>query len=155
MSDRVDKVFDISLIIKGLWGFVEMFSGWFLGFADIAWLNDIVWKYTASEIVEDPGDKVANLLLNTAHGLSFSSQEFIAGYLFWHGAIKIILASAVYKKIHWSYPVMMVFLLLFIAYQVYRFYLTAELYLLAGIFFDSFLVVLVGFEYKKLSKLKM
>lgn len=78
-----------------------------------------------------------------------SASLFGAVYLLLHGLVKIVLVWAVLKDQLWAYPWMVVFLLVFIAYQSYLLVLgfTVGMALLTA--FDIFIVWLTLHEYRE------
>jgi uncharacterized membrane protein len=70
-------------------------------------------------------------------------------YLLSHGIIKIILVVALLQQRLWAYPWLIVFLSIFIVYQIYRLVLHLSLGLLALTLFDIFIVALTVLEYRK------
>ena len=88
----------------------------------IIWLSVL----TQGELSEDPHDFVARYLLHTANGLTGSAVLFGAVYLLLHGAVKVVLVIALLLNKLWAYPCMIVVLLIFIGYQLYRIALHPE-----------------------------
>ena len=88
-------------------------------------------------------------LLHTASHLTTSTTLFGAIYLLSHGATKIVLVVLVLREKLWAYPWLIVLLLAFIAYQLYR--ITAVHFsvgLTALTVFDAVLVWLTWREYQ-------
>jgi len=147
--DLLDQTFEIGIILKGLDGVLEMIGGLLLLVVSPATIDRVVTSLTQHELSEDPRDLVATHLLKTAHGLTGSAVLFGAVYLLAHGVVKIILVAALLKDELWAYPWMIVFLGIFIVYQVYRlsFKLSVGLTLLTV--FDAFIAWLTYREYRK------
>ena len=74
---------------------------------------------------------------------------FGAIYLLVHGAVKIVLVIALLLNKLWAYPSMIIVLLIFIGYQLYRIALqpSAALALLSA--FDVLIVTLTWLEYRR------
>ena len=147
--DLLDQTFEVGIILKGLDGVLEMIGGLLLLVVSPATIDRVVTSLTQHELSEDPRDLVATHLLKTAHGLTGSAVLFGAVYLLAHGVVKIILVAALLKDELWAYPWMIVFLGIFIVYQVYRlsFKLSVGLTLLTV--FDAFIAWLTYREYRK------
>jgi len=145
----LDRTFEIGIILKGLDGVIECIGGALLLFVSPDTINAIVEAWTREELSQDPHDLVANYLLNTAHGLTGSGLLFGALYLLSHGLVKIILVVAVLKNKLWAYPWLIVFLLVFIVYQVYRIGLDHSLGLVGLTIFDAFIAWLTYLEWQK------
>jgi uncharacterized membrane protein len=84
-----------------------------------------------------------------AQSFTVSTSLFLALYLLSHGIIKIILVVALLQQKLWAYPWLIVFLSIFIVYQIYRLVLSMSLGLLALTLFDIFIVGLTVIEYRK------
>jgi uncharacterized membrane protein len=74
---------------------------------------------------------------------------FGAAYLLSHGLVKIVLVAALLRNKLWAYPWMIVFLIAFIAYQVYRMTFAPSIGLVALTIFDAFVAWLTYREYRK------
>ena len=74
---------------------------------------------------------------------------FGAVYLLSHGAVKVVLVAALLKNELWAYPWMIVFLGVFIVYQVYRLSLKPSVGLTALTVFDAVIAGLTYREYRK------
>ena len=83
-------------------------------------IHHLVAALTQGELSEDPNDVIARYLLHTADGLTGSAVLFGAVYLLLHGAVKVVLVIALLLNKLWAYPCMIVVLLIFIGYQLYR-----------------------------------
>jgi uncharacterized membrane protein len=146
----VHLFFEISVIVKGIDGILEIVGGVLLFFFSPAQLHRLVRVLTQHELVEDPHDLVANYLLNATRHLTSDVELFIALYLLWHGAVKAGLVTALLLKKRWAYPVAIVDFLLFLIYQIYRYLQTYQvgLLLLSGL--DIIVIVLTWLEYRRL-----
>ena len=145
----LDRVFDVSITLKGLDGVLEVIGGLLLLFLTPHRLNAIVAFLTQHELSEDPKDFLATHLLSYAHSYTASTALFLALYLLSHGIIKIILVVALLQQRLWAYPWAIVFLSVFIVYQIYRLALHLSPGLLALTLFDIFIVGLTVLEYRK------
>ena len=145
----LDRVFDVSITLKGLDGVLEVIGGLLLLFLTPHRLNAIVVFLTQHELSQDPTDFLATHLLSYAQRYTASTALFLAVYLLSHGIIKIIIVVALLQQRLWSYPLAIVFLSLFIVYQIYRLALHMSLGLLALMLFDIFIVGLTVLEYRK------
>ncbi len=149
LSPALDKTFKIGLVLKGLDGILEVAGGILLLFLSPHAIEHIVRMLTAHELSEDPHDLIARYLLHTASHLTTSTTLFGAIYLLSHGAAKIVLVALVLRDKLWAYPWLIVLLLAFIVYQLYR--ITAVHFsvgLAALTVFDAALVWLTWREYQ-------
>jgi|SRR5215510_10590504 len=149
-KDLLDRTFEVAIILKGLDGVLEVVGGLLLLLVTPATINRIAAALTEHELSQDPHDFLATHLLNTAHGLTRSSVLFGSLYLLSHGVVKIVLVVSLLRNKLWAYPWMIAFLLLFIAYQIYRIVLVPPSLGLALLtIFDLFVVWLTYREYQK------
>lgn len=144
----LDRTFQISLLLKGLDGILELIGGVLLLVVSPSRLDSLIRFLTQHELSEDPNDLIANTLRHYTSTLSVSASLFGAVYLLLHGLVKIVLVWAVLKDKLWAYPWMVAFLLVFIAYQSYQLVVgfTVGMALLTA--FDIFIVLLILHEYR-------
>lgn len=149
-KDLLDRTFEVAISLKGLDGVLEVIGGLILLLVTPATINRIVAALTQHELSQDPHDFLAMHLLNSAQGLTKGSVLFASIYLLSHGVVKIVLVVALLRNQLWAYPWMIVFLFLFIVYQIYRIVLVPPSPgLVALTLFDLFVVWLTYREYQK------
>ncbi len=142
--------FDASIIAKGIDGVLEIVGGVLLFLIAPAQLSHIARVLTQHELSEDPHDLVAAYFLHSITGLSGSAKVFGAVYLLWHGVAKVGLVTALLLRRRWAYPAAIAAFLLFIAYQLYRYFHTHAPELLALSALDIVVIALTWLEYKQL-----
>lgn len=143
----IHLAFRISLWIKGLLASTEIVGGIVALFVTQQFLVGVANVITQGELAEDPHDLVANYLLQSVRGLSFSTQHFAAFYLMSHGVIKLWLIAGLLRERLWYYPTALLVLALFVLYQLYRFSATHSLWLLAITAVDLVIIGLTWHEY--------
>ncbi len=148
-GDLLDDAFFVGIVLKGLDGVLEVLGGLILLLVSPAAINSLTQFLTQHELSEDPHDFLATHLLHAAGGLTGGSVRFGAAYLLSHGAVKIVLVAALLRNQLWAYPWMIVFLLAFIVYQVYRMILGPSLGLAGLTVFDAVVAWLTYREYQK------
>lgn len=147
MDTRFDKVFKVSIILKGLDSLLEVVGGIFLLIVKPStlhsWANQIVktsfFKQHAS---------LSGYITHSVHNIALATL-FGAIYLLVHGAIKLGLVIAILYNKLWAYPVFLVVLLIFIISQVILLmrHLSVGLSLLTV--FDVFVTVMTWLEWQK------
>jgi uncharacterized membrane protein len=143
-------LFRVSIAIKGIDGILEFISGISLMFIKSDFLSNIVQLLFQHELVQDPTDLVANLLIKSTQHLSTGTISFAAFYLIIHGLIKIgIVTSLLFRKL-WAYPLGGVVLFIFVVYQVLRVLKTHSLILIFLTAIDILIIALLRSEYKRL-----
>lgn len=144
---NIHRIFDLSIIVKGVDGLLEIVGGILFLFITPQSLNGIVAFLFAHELSEDPHDWLAVSLNQTVLHLTSNTKLFVSIYLIFHGFVKIFLVAGLLRKKMWSYPTAIGFLSLFILYQIYRFFNSHSIELLLLTLFDIFIVWLISREY--------
>jgi len=154
MKAKIEKevylIFFYSIVLKGLNAIGEIVGGIVALIISQEFIIKIALFLTQSELSDDPNDKFANYLIHSAQQFSVSSKHFIALYLLSHGIIKLGLVVGLLKNKVWAYPISILMFSLFILYQLYRFYFTHSLWLIALTIFDLIVIWLVWHEYQRL-----
>ncbi|MCU1505399.1 MAG: hypothetical protein JWP05_368 [Microbacteriaceae bacterium] len=145
----LDRIFRISLVLKGLDGLLELVGGVLLLFVSPHQINAVVQFLTQHELSEDPHDFVATHLLSATSNLTTASTLFGAVYLLLHGLVKVLLVVAVLRDKIWAFPWMIGFLIVFIGYQIYQISVAFSIGLILLTVFDAFIVWLTVIEYRK------
>jgi uncharacterized membrane protein len=147
--DVLDTTFDITLLLKGADGMLELIGGILLLVIAPATIDRFARSLTQHELAEDPHDFFARHLLHLTGNLH-KTQTFGALYLLTHGIVKIIIVVGLLRREHWAYPVAFAFLGGFVVYQLYRmtYDLTFGLVLLTA--FDVFIIWLTWREYRRM-----
>jgi uncharacterized membrane protein len=148
-KDLLDRTFEVSIILKGLDGVLEVVGGLLLLLISPATINRLATTLTQHELSEDPHDIVATHVLRAAHGLTHSATVYGGLYLLSHGVVKIVLVTALLRNKLWAYPWLIGFLGIFVIYQLYRIALAPSVGLIALTVFDLFVMWLTWREYQK------
>jgi uncharacterized membrane protein len=148
------RSFEISVLLKGIDGVLEIIGGFLLIFMSQGTLSKILFFLTQHELSEDPKDLIANYLIQLVQNLSIDTKLFAAFYLFSHGIIKIFLVIELLRNRLWAYPVSIVFLVIFILYQLYRLSNNYSSGLILLTLFDIFVIFLIGHEYKHVERFR-
>ena len=144
--------FELAILLKGIGALLEITGGILLVFISPARLDRFVRFLTQSELAEDPKDVIAHFILHLSSSFSVGAQHFGIYYLLSHGAVKVVLVWLLWKKKIWAYPLAIVFLLLFIIYQIYRYSYSHSIWLIALSVFDGIMIYLTWMEYKRIRK---
>ena len=151
-TDRLGRLFEVTIIVKGLAGVVELIGGVLLLLVSPSMIDHWVVALTRAELSEDPGDFVARHLLQTADGLTGHAVLFGAAYLLAHGAVKVVLVVAILLDKQWAYPWMLVVLVVFVVYQLYRIALSPSAGMIALTVFDLLIIALTWHEWRQRQK---
>lgn len=144
------KSFEVGVIIKGFDGLLEVIGGVLIFFIKPSTIYNLFNFVFYHELVEDPNDLIVNHILKAVSHFTHGTVLFSSIYLLSHGLIKIVLAWALLKQKLWSYPVSIVFLLIFIIYQIYRYTYTHSIMLILLTIFDIVIIWLTVKEYSNI-----
>jgi uncharacterized membrane protein len=136
------------IIAKGIDGFLEIIGGALLLLLRPQTIGTLVFLLTEHELSTDPRDIIANYLLRSAGHLSETAKLFGSLYLLSHGIIKILLVISLLNRKLWAYPAAIIFFILFIIYQLYRYSFSHSPWMIFLSVFDAAIVVLTWAEYK-------
>lgn len=142
--------FEIAIFLKGVHAALEIVGGVLLYLVKPDTLNRWIRLLTQNELAEDPHDFIANLMRRMGQHYSVSAQHFGVFYLLTHGLVKVVLVILLWRGKLFAYPLMVVILLLFIAYQIFRYTSTHSSFLLFLSAFDAVFVWLTLAEYRRL-----
>lgn len=143
------RAFRAGVILKGVDGVLELLGGGALLLTAQPSIRHAVSWLTQAELVEDPGDFVANHLVQLVHHLSIGTQHFAGIYLIAHGAIKVGMVAGLLRESRWSFPLALVLLTAFIGYQCYRLTQTASIPLALLTVIDVLVVLLIAREWQE------
>lgn len=141
------RAFQFGVILKGFDGILELSGGVALLFTSQPVIRRLVGFLTHEELIEDPHDFFANLLVHLSQQLSVQTEHFAGIYLLGHGVIKTGLAIGLLRGVSWSYPAALLFLMAFIFYQLYRISHTHSITLSLLTAFDLVIVGLIWREW--------
>jgi uncharacterized membrane protein len=151
---RIHQIFVASVILKGIDAAVETLSGLAMALVSQTQIVAIARWLTRHELIEDPHDFIANMLLHGAEALSLNAKAFYAYYMASHGAIKLVMVAGLLANRLWAYPFGLVVMVLFIAYQAYEYAQTHAIAMLALTAFDLIVLWLIWHEYKLVRQMR-
>jgi uncharacterized membrane protein len=151
-SELLHESFLVTLVLKGGLSALEVLGGVLLLFVPPTMINHLVRVLTQHELSEDPNDFLFRHLVLWSQHFSVSSQIFAAVYLLSHGLVKLFIVASLWKRKLWAYPAGIVFFLVFIVYQVYRYQHTHSIGLIVLTVFDIILIYLTWVEYRRVQK---
>jgi len=148
-TSRLDKVFEVGILLKGLDGLLEIAGGILLFLIKPEYLNQLATTLTQHELSEDPRDFLATHILHSTQNLAAGSLVFAALYLLSHGISKIILIWEILHDRFWAYLGLIYLTIGFMIYQTYRFTYSHSISLVLLTLFDGVIVYLTVLEYRK------
>ena len=113
-------------------------------------IEHVIKGFLSKELMEDPGD-----LLSRALGFFFTRHPvkvnyFLTIYLGFWGVVDIVLSMCILRRQMWAYPLSLVLIALFVAYELYRISYTHSSILFVFILIDLFVFWLIYREYRQL-----
>lgn len=138
----LDETYRVGLVIKGLDGLLETVAGVLLIAISASTLDRWAHQLFHHELLEDPNDFAARHVLQVTAGLR-TTRTFGAVYLISHGVAKLVMVAGLWTRRRWAYPFALVFLLAFVAYQIYRMTFDPSVGLALLTVFDVFIIWLV------------
>jgi uncharacterized membrane protein len=149
----IDKVFEGGIIIKGVTGALEFLGGALLFFVSPQQMHQFIVVITQRERLEDPNDKVANLLLQTTAHLASGGRAFAIAYLWIHAVIKLVAVVGILRNQLWAYPFSLITLGLLMLYQTYSIvFVKVSIGMIALTVFDVFVLWLIWRERGKVRR---
>ena len=145
----IDKIFDVGVLLKALFGFFEILGGILITVSGGRIINNFLIDMAMDEIARDPNDFLATHFINWSVGIYSDARFFAIFYLLIHGAINIFLAAALLRNKIWAYPWAVAGFGAFIFYQLYKYIHTHSSLILFLTIFDIFIVLVIYLEYKR------
>lgn len=140
--------FLISMIGKGLFGSGQILGGLALALTPSGTLNGIVVRLARLELIEDPSSFMAKWALDAASTPHIANEAFYTIYLLIHGGLNLGLVLALLAGFRWAYPVSLLALAGFIAYQLNKFAHTGDMMMIVLSVIDIFVIWLIWREWK-------
>lgn len=141
-------LFDGALVLKAIHGVLEVLAAIFVLVISPAFVVRVAEFVTGGELAQEPNDFIATAILNAAQTFAVSPHFFIALYLIIHGVIKTMLVIGIFARKRIAYPLFMLALAFFGAYELYRGFTRQESLLYALALFDFALLALTAHEYR-------
>lgn|ERR1035437_7974710 len=152
-EEKVEKdilwLFDLALILKIINGSLEMLAALLVLFVPPSFVLRLAEFATSGELAQDPNDPIAMGIQVAAQAFTVHTHYLLALYLALHGIIKVLLVIGIFAKKKIAYPLFMVALAIFGAYEAYRGFILHEMLLQALAVFDLSLLALTSYEYRR------
>lgn len=144
----LDRVFEISIVLKGINGVLEIVGGVALLFISPDQIRGWLSAITAHAVIGHHHSPLWHWFEHLADALDTRATVFAALYLLLHGVIKVGLVWALLKEKLWAYPWMIVALVSFVAYQCYELVVHFSWWMVALTVFDIFIIGLTLREWQ-------
>ena len=141
--------FDLALWLKVVNGGIEVLGAVLVLVVPPSLVVKLIEFVTSGELTRDPDDPVASALHDAATSFAVHTHYLLALYLVLHGAIKILLVLGIFAGKRIAYPLFMLALVIFGAYEAYRGFVRHEVLLQVLAVFDFSVLVLTAHEYRR------
>lgn len=152
-EEKIEKdilwLFDLALILKVVNGALEVLAALLILLVPPSLVLRLAEFATSRELAQDIDDPIATAIQSSAAAFAVHSHYFLALYLAFHGGIKILLVLGIFAKKRIAYPLFMISLAIFGAYEAYRGFVLDEMLLKAIAVFDLALFLLTSHEYRR------
>jgi len=114
--------------------------------------SDILFKLMEHELMEDKQDILFSLFKPLAAHMHYGVTYFVAGYLLFWGIMDIFLSIQLLFNRMWAYPVSIILIYFFIAYELFRVSFTHSKILVVVIVWDLIVIWFIRREQQKILK---
>lgn len=104
VSRSLDRVFRVSVTLKGFDGVLEAIGGVLLLLLSPNSIEDLARTLTEHELSQDPHDFIARHVLQATGGLQHGTTVYAGIYLLSHGLAKVAVVVAVLRDRLWPIP---------------------------------------------------
>jgi uncharacterized membrane protein len=150
----LDVVFLLGVVVKGLDGLVEVVAGIPLLFVSPASLTSFVQGIAARELLEDPHDLVATLLVRGVAQLHGRDAVLLGVYLLVHGIVKLAIVTALILGAVRVYPWAIAALAALTVYQIVELVLHPSVGLALLTALDLVIIALTWREWRECRSLR-
>jgi uncharacterized membrane protein len=145
-----ERLFRIAMIVKGVDGAAELIGAITLLLVSGGTIQTLINDVVSRDLLGPPDGSLARHFVSGTAEFASGNRTFAVVYLGLHGIVKLLLVVALLRKIRPVYPVAVVVLGLFVAYEIYRATQTGSVLLPFLAALDVAIIVLVIREYRSL-----
>jgi uncharacterized membrane protein len=149
---RTELLFRIAIAIKGIDGVAELVGAVVLFLIPTAAVQGIIDTILARDLLGPPDGSLARHFVAGTAEFASGNRTFAVAYLGLHGVVKIALVIALLRKWVPAYPVVVLVLALFVAYELYRAFHTGSIVLPILAVIDIAIIVMIIREYRLLRR---
>jgi len=141
--------FIISLVITGLIGILQIFSGAGVYFTSITKITQWIDSTFLKETLKHPSSPVSQYITQTitSYTISVSAKNMTVAWLFIHGTTNTAITYFALRKKLWIYPIAIAIFSILGLYQIYLFVLNPTIPLFIFALFGTLIAILTIIEY--------
>lgn len=113
-------------------------------------ISDLLYKFTGSELAEDPTDFLFTTINSLLEAHPLSITYFLSSYLIFWGTVEIVLSISLLRHKIWAFPVTLWLIGGFMIYVIHRYTITHSPILVGVFLIDVLIFWLIYSEYKKM-----
>lgn len=148
-----DRLFKIAIALKGIDGGLQLVGALLLIVVPPTVVTGLANTVITRDLLGDPNGTMATHLATAANQfVNGSTRTFAIVYLLAHAVIKLGLVWALLKRVGPAFPVAMVVLAAFVAYELWRAVHTHSIALPIFAALDVVIIVLIFREYRQLRR---
>ncbi len=150
---RTERLFWVTIAVKGVDGGLQVIGALLLIMVPPTVISGVSNTIITRDLIGDPNGTLAlHLRTATSHFADGSTRAFAIGYLMLHGLIKLALVIALLRKALPAFPIAIVMLSAFVAYEIWRAAHTGSIALPAFAAIDIVIIILITREYLQLRR---
>ena len=147
---RTERLFRIAILVKGIDGAAELIGSIVLLLVPTVAVQGIIHEVLARDLLGPTDGTLARHFVAGTAEFASGNRTFAVVYLGLHGIVKIALVIALLRKWLPAYPVVVLVLMLFVAYELVRAFHTGSIVLPILAVVDIAIIVMIIREYRML-----
>jgi uncharacterized membrane protein len=114
------RLFLASILAKASLGALQLATAAAIFFGITARLPSLAQRLVSAELAEDPNDFLAARIMSLAGVIPKSDLTFYTYYFSAHGALHVVVVTALLSGARWAYPTTILVLAAFVVYQIFE-----------------------------------
>lgn len=149
---RTERLFSAALLVKGVDGAAELVAAVAMLAVPAATVHRLVADVLARDLLGAPGGAPARHLVAVTDAFAAGDRTFAVVYLGLHGAVKLALVAALFRRWMPAYPAAIGVLGAFVGYELYRAARTGSVLLPVLAIVDVAIIAVIAREYRLLRR---
>lgn len=150
-----ENIFRLSLYWRIVYGMARFVLAIALVFFIGTPVAELIMHVMQHELVEDPGDLVAQTSVHFSHAHGYVVSYFMVGYLLFWSAVDVFLSVSMLKHRLWAFPVSLTLIGVFLSYELYRAVMVQTVTMWGLVVIDVVLWGVIFHEYQRLRRVEI